>query len=186
MEDLIESSRCFTCLTPEQVRAIQTYLLCRISGGASPGPAPTHDHEIIVPATTLDFLSLRLDSDDTKISFPNLTTFNGIPMIYDNPVLTTVDMPLLTHVAQDFNIFNNPLLSNLNIPNLIFQSNYNVQLNNNAFNETTVNFILAKAVSSGVTNFGLDLSGVGNAAPTGQGLIDKAALIAGGNTVVTN
>lgn len=51
---------------------------------------------------------------------------------------------------------------------------------------TNTNQILAEAVASGVSGGTLDLSGGTNAAPTGQGLIDKATLILAGWTVTTN
>ena len=49
-----------------------------------------------------------------------------------------------------------------------------------------VNAILANAVANGMTGGIIGLDWPGNAAPTGQGIIDKAALILAGNTVTTN
>ena len=52
--------------------------------------------------------------------------------------------------------------------------------------DTEVNAILANAVKNGMTGGTIGLDFAGNAAPTGQGLIYKAALILAGNTVTTN
>lgn len=51
---------------------------------------------------------------------------------------------------------------------------------------TNTDAILAACVASNVPNGTLDLSGGTNAAPTGQGITDKAALILAGWTVTTN
>ena len=52
--------------------------------------------------------------------------------------------------------------------------------------DTEVNAILANAVANGMTGGTIFLQYAGNAAPTGQGIIDKADLITAGNTVTTN
>jgi len=51
---------------------------------------------------------------------------------------------------------------------------------------TGINGILARGVASGVTACDFELDGGTNAAPTGQGIVDKGVLILAGNTVVTN
>ena len=61
---------------------------------------------------------------------------------------------------------------------------------NNQLNSTAVNAILAAFVAAGRTSASgtciLNLGGSGNAAPTGQGLTDKATLVSRGWTVTTN
>ena len=52
--------------------------------------------------------------------------------------------------------------------------------------EATVNHVLANAVANGMTGGEIYLAGGTSAAPTGQGIIDKADLITAGNTVTTN
>lgn len=56
----------------------------------------------------------------------------------------------------------------------------------NALNVTSVNAILAAAVETGFSEGILNLTGGTNAAPTGQGATDKAALNGDGWTVTTN
>jgi hypothetical protein len=61
------------------------------------------------------------------------------------------------------------------------------QANNNRLTQANVNAILASLVAANRTTGGvLNLGGSGNAAPTGQGLTDKATLISRGWTVTTN
>lgn len=66
----------------------------------------------------------------------------------------------------------------------------NFQAQNNQLSATAVNAILAAFVAAGRTSANgtciLNLGGVGNAAPTGQGLTDKATLVSRGWTVTTN
>ena len=52
--------------------------------------------------------------------------------------------------------------------------------------DTEVNTILANAVANGMIGGTIALDWPGNAAPTGQGILDKATLITAGNTVTTN
>jgi hypothetical protein len=49
-----------------------------------------------------------------------------------------------------------------------------------------VNAFLHAARIGGMTGGEINLGGSGNAAPTGTGLVDKAALIAAGVSVITN
>lgn len=64
------------------------------------------------------------------------------------------------------------------------------QAQNNQLTSTAVNAILAAFVAAGRTLASgtcvLNLGGTGNAAPTGQGLTDKATLISRGWTITTN
>jgi hypothetical protein len=66
----------------------------------------------------------------------------------------------------------------------------NFQANNNLLTSAAVNAILAAFVAAGRTSASgtciLNLGGTGNAAPTDQGLTDKATLISRGWTVTTN
>ena len=64
----------------------------------------------------------------------------------------------------------------------------NFQAQNNQLTSTAVNAILAAFVAANKTTGTriLNLGGTGNAAPTGQGITDKATLISRGWTVTTN
>lgn len=60
-----------------------------------------------------------------------------------------------------------------------------LDLAGNSLNANSVNLVLAAALDVGGTGV-LDLSGGTNAAPTGQGILDAAALVLAGWTVTTN
>lgn len=62
----------------------------------------------------------------------------------------------------------------------------NIQAQNNNLGAAVINAILAALVAAGSTNKICNLGGIGNAAPTGQGLTDKATLISRGWNVTTN
>lgn len=65
---------------------------------------------------------------------------------------------------------------------------WDVRFQGNGLDETSVNTILHLTLRGGmdVTPGSIDLSGGTNAAPTGQGITDKATLILAGWTVTTN
>lgn len=60
-----------------------------------------------------------------------------------------------------------------------------VRLDGNALNSASVNRVLSALVAAGNT-VTCNLSGGTSAAPTGQGLTDKATLISNGSTITTN
>lgn len=66
----------------------------------------------------------------------------------------------------------------------------NLLLKNNLLTSTAVNAVLSALVAAGRTSASgtcvVDVGGTGNAAPTGQGITDKATLISRGWTVTTN
>jgi hypothetical protein len=112
-----------------------------------------------------------------------------------NPKLTTVNMPALVSVVAYWNMFNSPLLTTLSFPNLVMPGGggggaNNMDFHGNALDAASVNGILARLVAS--PNWGTNgrdtlwIDRGTNAAPTGQGITDKATLITRGATVVTN
>jgi len=98
----------------------------------------------------------------------------------------------------NYNIKNNPNLTSLTLgtigtlKNISINSGFQLNLSGNALDVASVNAVLALLVSldgtNGTTLFtsNVSLNGGTNAAPTGQGLIDKATLQARGCTVTTN
>lgn len=96
----------------------------------------------------------------------------GDPLNISNLAITSIDSGFLEAFAE---------LQNSNAG----AGGFN--LSANALTVSTVNAILSAMVDSGLgSGFVLDLSGGTNAAPTGQGLTDKATLIDNGWTVTTN
>ncbi len=104
----------------------------------------------------------------------NLTTLNLSALVnIDSVALTGGSNPGLTTIT--FNA--NPIIPDVG-NSIIFDSC--------ALNAATVNRILAIGVANGLTQAFIKLDGGTNAAPSGQGIADKATLIGNGCTVVTN
>jgi hypothetical protein len=134
----------------------------------------------------------------TSINFNSLQSVESYNFnIVNNNNLTSFSLPELVYVDADAMIIvENSNLTSLTIGTVgkLKKIKSDVTLSSNALNVTSVNGILALIVSldgtNGTTLFGsgktLDLSAGTNAAPTGQGLIDKATLIARGVDVITN
>lgn len=123
------------------------------------------------------------------ISLPALTnvgedlTLGGFS---PNNSLTSISLPVFVSFNGNLGCGGQPLLSSFNAPSIIFTDGVVIGLNNCALNAASVNQVLARGVASGVTTCTFELAGGTNAAPTGQGILDKATLIGLGNTVNTN
>lgn len=152
----------------------------------------------------------------TSISFPALTSIgeDGFE-IFSSLGLVSIDLPLLSIDANSFDMADTSLTS-LSLPALvsagsILLSGRSLRIDNNALlvdvslpvylppdgtsvsfigcalSAASVNHILARAVANaGYVSGVIDTSGGANAAPTGQGIADKATLQARGVTVNTN
>lgn len=114
----------------------------------------------------------------------------GVLVISGNASLASLSLPALTNVNQLFQITNNPALVTWSAPGLVFTNAITTQqydFSGNALSAASVNAILAQAVSNPAYDTGsLKLEGGTNAAPTGQGIADKATLIGRGVIVTTN
>lgn len=125
----------------------------------------------------------------TSFNLGSLTDVGGDFAIDQNPSLTSANLPNLTNVTGDFFASSGagatPLTS-INIPKLIFLNGKQYHFEYAALDVASVNAILRQAVISNPTSAFIAIDNGTNAAPTGQGLLDKATLIANGNTVQTN
>jgi hypothetical protein len=134
-----------------------------------------------------------------SVAFNNLTDVSGNFDFSDCAVLTTVSLPALTSVTNGIvsgyfgggslspsTATASPSLTTVSIPNLIFPDAMTIDFTGCNLTAASVNQILARGVASGVTTCDFELAGGTNAAPSGQGIIDKATLIGAGNTVNTN
>lgn len=126
----------------------------------------------------------------TSFTVSSLTTIGGSAELdVIDTALTQVIIPLQS-VSSGANIIiqSNPSLIILSLGNAVFAGPVTLDLNINAFNAASVNHVLARAVASPLFTGGgsIDLSGGTNSAPTGQGITDKATLIARGIIVTTN
>ena len=122
----------------------------------------------------------------TSISFPSLT-YSSQLNISSNNALVSVDIPTLA-ITQGIDIDQNHLLFSISI-SALQKIGDNFYLNDNALTSAKINSILARLVNinPSVTGQYINLSNQTPAAPpTGQGITDKATLIANGNSVYTD
>ena len=131
-------------------------------------------------------LSISLNSITTA-SFASLTSIGTQIVSADNTNLTSVSFPSLASVTGPNLNFNSCFaLATFSAPNVIFSDGIQIDFTDNALLVASVNQILARGVASATTTANYELAGGTNAAPAGQGIIDKAALIVAGNGVNTN
>lgn len=139
-------------------------------------------------ATNLDWVS-SLNPNLSTVDASSLAHATGGLDFDQQPLLTSLSFPALTLVDGD-TVFvqNDTSLVTLSMPNVIFSNttNFTYDATNCALDAASVNEILSRCVASGMTTCTIDLSGGTSAAPSGQGVIDKAALITAGNSVTTN
>ena len=84
-------------------------------------------------------------------------------------------------------IQSNTHLTTVSFPNYVPTNGHADIYTINAFSAATVNAILARYIANaGFVSGSIDISGGTNAAPTGQGITDKATLVTRGVTVTTN
>ncbi len=125
----------------------------------------------------------------TSISIPVLVRV-GLSLVIAGCNLSSFSAPALTTLGfnggGDFDLDNNAHLTTVSIPALVFPNGHLVDASGCALTAASVNGILRRCVVSGLTTSDIELAGGTNAAPSGQGVADKATLIAAGNTVNTN
>lgn len=130
----------------------------------------------------------------SSINLPALTTTTGTVSFDANPSLVSISCPLWANSNGDFICANNGVLTTVSFPVLTFQSGFIFDFQNCIITAgvsasgTGINGILARGVASPgpIAGCTFDLNSPGNAAPTGQGLVDKATLTTNGNLVNTN
>lgn len=149
-----------------------------------------------VNLTSIDIGSLQTTGSDFSLSgcsaLPSLAAnalnaVNGSSFSVMNcSLLTSISLTALNALGGDFVFSNCPVLVTLNIPQAVFMAGAAIDGSGDALNAGSVNQVLSRGVAGGTTFADFELAGGTNAAPTGQGLADKATLIAAGNTVNTN
>jgi hypothetical protein len=119
-----------------------------------------------------------------RVVLNSLNYCGGALRITGNATLKDVQIPSVVQFDHNFHIHTNPELRSINAPNAILSSDVNCS--GCSLDETSINQILARCVVSANNITSINLSGGSNAAPTGQGLIDKATLESLDKTVLTN
>lgn len=168
---------------------------------------------VINTATNDQGYDIEFAPDLETISFPHLASIdeNAYFLLSDNPALVSVSLPVLTQAGQlrisdndsltavdlsnfttsllgsNFSISSNASLVVLSLPVYVPINGMDVRFASNALSAASVNGLLAMAVAAaGFVSGILDLTGGTNAAPTGQGIVDKGILNGRGVTCTTN
>lgn len=144
---------------------------------------------IVSACSALDFpelvtagsIDLSSNPQLAGVSFPKLTTVTNFH--FDFTPLPHLDVPLLSSQIASFDGPVNCLT--LSAPYVLPTNAASWEWQNSALDAASVNLLLARCVANPTFTGVLDLSGA-NAAPTGQGLIDKATLLGRGCLVTTN
>ena len=126
------------------------------------------------------------NSNITNLTFPSFTgDGNSNIGFVGNSLLTSVNLPVL-NVLNQITIQGNVSLTTVNIP-LLNRCTY-IDFRQNKFPSSEINFWLNRLLtitpSTGKTIYLKTQNPL--APPTGQGITDKATLISGGNTVLTD
>lgn len=133
-------------------------------------------------------LSIQNNPDVINIQFPLLQQV-GVVLIMLNPSLTTIALPSLTALtsADAESYIMNPNLTSLTFGSLTSFNNMSIncqgKLPSPVINALLNNF---KSITPSITGKTMYMPQVPAAPPTGQGIADKAILVANGNTVVTD
>lgn len=123
----------------------------------------------------------------TTLSVPVLTTIGATGISATGATaLTSLSFPSLVTCTGGMDIGGCTSLTSVSFPNIVFTDGTLVGFDGDALTDTSVNHILARGVASATTTCDYELNSPGNAAPTGQGVLDKATLVGAGNIVNTN
>jgi len=138
-------------------------------------------------ATVGGFIDFDGNTLFTTLLLPSLVTVGDELDVPDNPVLSGLSLPSLTTVASHLDASNCPSLDTFSAPLWLPTNGKNIMFTGDSLDAASVNHILARAVANPAYVSGtINVSGGTNAAPTGQGILDKATLIGRGCTVTTN
>ena len=121
-----------------------------------------------------------------SISLPSLVSIGGAFHCDGSDALTSLSVPAFVGPATGMFCDDCTLLASVSVPSLIMRNGKSYTFDQDALLAASVNAILARGIASGVTSATITLDNGTNAAPSGQGVADKAILIGLGNTVSTN
>jgi hypothetical protein len=138
---------------------------------------------------TVDYLIIA-NTALTTFSLPVLPTIGYIKLM-NSPSLTSASFPALaslTSLTDNTTISGNTNLTSISIDNLALLYNDNFSVNQGKLPSSQVNYLLNKMVSitPPLSNRTFDFRQSVAAPPTGQGITDKAILVARPNTVYTD
>lgn len=122
----------------------------------------------------------------TSLSVPSLVSIGLDLAGYSCQSIVTMDFSTVTSLGSGIDVSLSTNLANFDINAPFVDTGIGLLLNDCNLTDVSVNKILAMGVAGATTTNDYELGGGTNAAPTGQGILDKATLIGAGNTVVTN
>lgn len=123
----------------------------------------------------------------TSINLDSLATTTGSFQIIVCAILPSVILPAFVSSGGDTAINSCASLTTISMPLWVPGNGNDHSFDSNALNVASVNHLLARGVANpGFVSGTLSLEGGANAAPSGQGIADKATLIGRGVTVTTN
>lgn len=122
----------------------------------------------------------------TSISFPLLTYSSASFGVVGLNNLTTLSAPSLTTAGAVVVASECPSLPSLDWSNWEPLDGGALLFNACAFNQATVDLVLARCRLFGLSTTTIALGGGSNSTPSAQGLLDKAALVLAGCVVTTN
>lgn len=158
------------------------------------GDLPGTDDVFFDALTSLNHFYLwgSVGSSMTRLAFPVLSYLDDYFRVDQCSGLTTVELPV-AQLISGMVIKRCAALTSLVLTSVTFDPRWNatpweMDLHDNALNETTVNDLLVRLAASAWFMPGayLDLTGGTNAAPTGAGAAAKASMQAAGATIDTN
>lgn len=137
-------------------------------------------------------LSIYNNPSVSTLELPSLKYVQYLLDIDNMASITTLDLSSLVQCAY-ISIYNNPLLEELTLSESLLGLNYGINANGNALTQSCVDNILVRLAAldgtNGTTSFDngpVTLNGGTNAAPSAIGLAAKAILEGRGCTVTTN
>lgn len=130
--------------------------------------------------------ALQIGPGAESVSLPSLTSVGG-DFFSNSWAGVTLNLPSLVSIAGVFAPNFNLSLTTVNVPKFVPFNGQQISFINCNLNAASINQILAHCVANAAYVTGLVALDAGtNAAPTGQGVADKATLIGRGVTVQTN
>lgn len=148
---------------------------------------------VLWTATSVSFDALTSIGDLFDLSNTTIGTLNAPVLATIGNTLsgvfmagTTLSLPALVTVTDLSVNFSFSSLVTVSFASWVIEDGQFIDFTDCALNAASVNGLLARGVASTITGATFELAGGTNAAPTGQGITDKATLQGQGNTVNTN
>ena len=133
-------------------------------------------------------ITIRYLTALTSLLMPNLTTVLDLNAVFlrceDCTSLTSVSLPSLVGLNDNMSFYNCSSLSSFSAQNMVVKNNKNIDFENTALDQTSVDHVLARLVANPLYKDGtVWLNGGTVSTPSAAGLADKATLLARGGAL---